>query len=52
MKRRIDRERQDDLELLMRSLTASELRTGSWIDETREALQVIALRQDPRFSER
>ncbi len=52
LKQRLDHERQGDLELLLRSLTAAELRTGSWMDETREALQVLALRQDPRFSER
>ncbi len=52
LERRFDREREADLQALVRSMTAVEMRTGSWIDETREALQLLALRQDPRFQER
>ncbi len=50
--KRFNRERGRDLEYLMQTMTASELRTASWKDRTNEALQLIALRQDPRFSER
>ncbi len=50
--KRFNRERGRDLEYLMQTMTASELRTASWKDRTNETLQLIALRQDPRFSER
>jgi hypothetical protein len=50
--RRVNRERARDLEYVMRSLTASELRTGTWMDQTQEALTLLALKQDPRFGER
>jgi len=33
-------------------MTASEMRNGSFMDETRSAIQVLALRQDPRFHEK
>jgi hypothetical protein len=52
LERRFQRERVRDLEYVIRSLTASELRTGTWMDQTQEALTLLALRQDPRFSER
>ncbi len=50
--KRFNRERGRDLEYLMQTMTASEMRTASWKDRTNEALQLIALRQDPRFRER
>jgi hypothetical protein len=49
---RLAEERERDLEAVLHSLTAAERRTGTWMDETRQALQVLALRQDPRFRER
>ena len=49
---RFNREREQDLEAVMRSMTASEMRNGSFMDETRSAIQVLALRQDPRFHEK
>lgn len=49
---RLATERERDLQAVLRSMTASELRTGTWMNETREALQVLAMRQDPRFLER
>jgi hypothetical protein len=49
---RFDSERKQDLEAFMLSLTAAERRNGTFMDETREAIQVLALRQDPRFVER
>jgi hypothetical protein len=52
MERQFNREREQDLEAVMRSMTASEMRTGSFMDETRSAIQVLALRQDPRFHEK
>ena len=52
LQRRFNRERAEDLEYVMRSLTAAELRTGSWMDQTQDAINVLAMRQDPRFAER
>jgi len=50
--RRVNQERVRDLEYVIRSLTASELRTGTWMDQTQDAITLLALRQDPRFNER
>ena len=52
LERRVNRERAEDLEYVMRSLTAAEMRTGSWMDQTEDALTMLAMRQDPRFTER
>jgi hypothetical protein len=52
LERRMNQERVRDLEYVIRSLTASELRTGTWMDQTQDALTLLAMRQDPRFSER
>lgn len=52
LEQRFHRERAQDLEYVVRSLTASEVRTGTWMDQTNEALTMLALRQDPRFAER
>ena len=52
LERRLNRERVRDLELVVQSFTAAELRTGSWMDQTDNRLTMLALRQDPRFSER
>ena len=41
-----------DLEYVVRSITASELHTGNWMDQTDNALTLLAMQQDPRFSER
>jgi hypothetical protein len=51
LERRFDRARSQDLDYLMRSITASEMRTGQWLDQTHDALNLLALRQDPRVSE-
>jgi hypothetical protein len=51
LERRFRQERARDLEYLTRTLTASELRTGSWIDRTEDALTLLALQQDPRLAE-
>lgn len=52
LERRFNQERVRDLEYVIRSLTASELRTGTWMDQTQDAITLLALRQDPRFNER
>lgn len=52
LERRVNRSRAEELDYLMQSITASELRTGQWIGENRQALNMLALRQDPRFRER
>jgi hypothetical protein len=41
-----------DFEFLLKEITATELRTGGYIDETMEALRWVAMRNDPRFTER
>lgn len=45
--RRLSRERADELDYLLQSITASELRTGTWIDRTQDAIHLLAARQDP-----
>ena len=51
LERRIKRERTHDLEYVTRSIAAAELRTGSWMAQTQDEITLLALRQDPRFSE-
>jgi hypothetical protein len=51
LEQRVQGERAKDLEYVMESLTATELRTGSWIDQTQDALTMLALRQDPNVRE-
>ena len=51
LQRRIDASRARDFELLLREITASELRTGSRIVQTQNALRFVALKDDPRFTE-
>ena len=50
--RRHRRERAEDLDYLVRYLNASEQRNGAFMDHTQEALTYLALRGDPRVSER
>jgi len=50
--RRQRRERAEDLDYLLRYLEASEQRTGTFMDNTQEALTYLALRGDPRVRER
>jgi hypothetical protein len=50
--RLIDVKRARDFEFLLKEITATELRTGTYIDETREALRFVAMKSDPRFTER
>jgi hypothetical protein len=50
--RRNDVERAKDFQFLLDEITAAELRTGSYINDTRQALQVVAVKSDPRFKER
>jgi hypothetical protein len=45
-------ERARDFQFLLEEISAAEHRTGAYLDETRQALQLVALRSDPRFSER
>jgi len=52
VERRFNKERVRDLEYVMRSLTASEVRTGTWMDQTHEALTMLAMWQDGGFEER
>ncbi len=48
----IDAKRARDFEFLLKEITATELRTGTYIDETRQALRFVAMQSDPRFTER
>ena len=50
--RRQRRERAEDLDYLARYLAASEQRTGTFMDNTQEALTYLAMRGDPRVRER
>ena len=50
--RRQRRERAEELDYLVRYLEASEQRTGTFMDNTQEALAYLALRGDPRVRER
>jgi hypothetical protein len=50
--RKLRGERARDIDFLLGEITASEWRAGKWIDETREAVSYLALREDGRFSER
>ena len=43
--------RVQDLEYLMRWINDSELRTGTWIDRQQNAINLLALRQDPQIRE-
>ncbi len=51
LERRVNRERARDLEYVVRSLTASELRTGTWMDQAHEALTLLALRHETSVDE-
>jgi hypothetical protein len=48
LERRVQRDRVSDLQYVLRSLAASEVRTDTWIDHTQEAIALLALSQDPR----
>jgi anti-sigma factor RsiW len=50
--RRSDLERARDFEFLLDEITAAEMRTGAYLDETRQALHIVAVQNDPRFRER
>jgi len=52
LEQRVNQERVRDLEHVFDSLTAAEQRTGTWMEQTHDALTLLALRQDPRYSER
>jgi len=43
----IDRRRSEDLSYVLQSITATQVSTGAWMDETEQALQLLALRQNP-----
>jgi hypothetical protein len=49
---RFNEQRADDLEHVIRTLAASELRTGTWMEQTQDFVTLLAMRQDPRLSER
>ncbi len=50
--RKLRGERTRDMDFLLGEISATEWRAGKWIDETREAVRYVALRDDGRFSER
>lgn len=45
-------QRAADVRYLLGEITATEVRAGTWVDETRNALRFVALNNDPRFTER
>lgn len=52
MERRSDLKRARDVDFLLGEIGAAEMRTGTYLNRTREALQVVALRSDPQLTER
>jgi anti-sigma factor RsiW len=52
LEQRVNYDRARDMEFLLGEMTAVEWRAGKWVDETREAVQLAFLRNDPRFNER
>ena len=52
LERRADLKRARDFDFLLGEITATEMRTGTYLNETREALQMVAMRSDPRLTER
>lgn len=52
LNRKLRGERARDMEFLLDEISAAEWRTGKWIDETRQAVRYVALRDDSRLSER
>ena len=52
LERRFQTERVRDVEFLLGEINATEWRAANWVDENREALRLVALRNDPRLSER
>lgn len=52
LERRADVKRARDFEFLLGEIGAAEMRTGTYLNQTREALQMVAMRTDPRLTER
>lgn len=50
--RNFERARQRDMDYVMSVLAESQLTTTSWLNQTQGAIEYLALRQDPRLSER
>lgn len=50
--RNFEDQRSADMRYLLGEITATEVRAGTWVDETRNALRFVALNNDPRFTER
>jgi hypothetical protein len=52
MEQQAELERSRDFGFLLEEIAAAEMRTGAYLDDTRRALQVVAVKNDPRFRER
>jgi hypothetical protein len=52
LQRRLELEQARNTRFLLEEIDATEFRAGRWVDETRQAIQFVALQNDPRFSER
>lgn len=50
LERRWENHRARDMEFVLGEITATEARAGTWVDETRDALRLVALQSDPRVS--
>ena len=50
--RRLDLKRSQDYQFLLEQMAAYEWRTGTRLNQTREAINWVAMRSDPRLSER
>ncbi len=52
MERRLELQQARSTRFLLEEIDATEFRAGRWVDETRQAIQFVAMQNDPRFSER
>jgi anti-sigma factor RsiW len=52
LEERVRYDRQIDVEYLLGEMQSVERRAAGWVDETREAVRLVALSSDPRLNER
>ena len=52
LEQRVKYDRLEDVEFLLGEMHAVERRAAGWVDDTREAVRLVALSNDPRLSER
>ena len=52
LQHRLELDQARNTQFLLEEINATEFRAGRWVDETRQAIQLVALQNDPRFRER